>query len=156
MIEVRQAKLTDKSAIYKFLRRAYKENSRFKFPERWEWQFVNNPFKPNDKLPVWIAIDKDGNIAGQSCAMYEPIKIGNETHLLAWALDAYVLSEYWGQNLGYRVLEANCKSNELWMGLVMADSSRHILTKLGCRPINKVVVYKRLVKMDSESILTAI
>jgi len=156
MIKVRQATLADKPAIFEFLRKAYPENGRYKFPERWEWQFINNPFKPDNNLPVWIAIDEHGVVAGQSCAMYEPIKIGSNTCRLAWALDAYVLPEYRGQDLGFKVLEANCESHDLWMGLVMAESSRHILTKLGCRPTDTVPVYKHFVKGDAKSIVDAL
>jgi len=153
MIKVRQATLADTPAIFKFLRKAYPENGRYKFPERWEWQFINNPFKPDNDLPVWIAIDEQGIVAGQSCAMYEPIKIGSNTCRLAWALDAYVLPEYRGQKLGFKVLEANCRSHDLWMGLVMADSSRHILTKLGCRPTDTVPVYRHIARMDTKSLI---
>ena len=151
MINVRQAKLEDKAEIFKFLDKAYQENSRFKYPQRWTWQFINNPYKKDQGLPVWIAVKEDGTVVGQSCAMYEPLKIGADVHRLAWALDAYILPEYRGLNLGFETLRANQEDNDLWMGLIMAESSRHILTKLGCQPIDNVTVFKRISRFDAES-----
>ena len=43
MIHVRRATILDKPAIFEFLKLAYGEAGLCKFPERWEWQFENNP-----------------------------------------------------------------------------------------------------------------
>lgn len=155
-ITIRRAKLEDKQAIFAFLDKAYGENARYKYPERWEWQFVLNPFKPTAELPIWIAITEEGNVVGQSCAMYERVKVGETTDTLAWALDAYVLEEFRGMNLGFETLKANAESNKLWAGLSMAESSRHILTKLGCLPIDKVSVYTRRLRSDANSLQRSI
>lgn len=149
MITIRQANINDKIAIFEFLKKAFPENWQYKFPERWEWQFINNPFNDHESLPIYIAVDEDGTVAGQSCAMYEMLKVGDQIYRLAWALDAFVLPQYRGRNLGYETLRINCESNDLWMGLIMAESSRHILTKLGCKPVDTVSIYKRLVWMDT-------
>ena len=156
MIKVRQATFQDKPAIFSFLDQAYQRNAPYKHPERWEWEFERNPFKPNNLIPVYIAVDEDGKVVGQSAAMYEPIKIGSEIHTLAWALDAYVLPEFRGMNLGFETLKLNCETNNLWMGLIMAESSRHILTKLGCRQVEPVSVFYKLVRMDPNSLREAI
>lgn len=155
-IHIRRAKIDDKPAIFTFLDKAYGENARYKYPERWEWQFVNNPYKPSSDLPVWIAVTEEGKIVGQSCAMYEPINVRDKTLLIAWALDAIVLPEFRGLNLGFETLRTNCVSNELWAGLSMAESSRHILTKLGCLPIDKVSVFKRRLRVDKASLNQAL
>ena len=151
-ITVRQATIDDKLEIFSFLDLAYGENARYKYPERWEWQFVHNPFKPLTELPVWIAITEEGKIVGQSCAMYEPIKVEDKTLTIAWALDAIVLPDFRGLNLGFETLRTNCDTNGLWAGLSMAESSRHILTKLGCLPIDRVAVFERRLRVDSESV----
>lgn len=155
-ITIRRAKVEDKQAIFAFLDKAYGENARYKYPERWEWQFVRNPYKPSTELPVWIAITEEGKVVGQSCAMYEQIKVGESTDILAWALDAYVLKDYRGLNLGFETLRANAESNKLWAGLSMAESSRHILTKLGCFPIDKVSVHRKRLRIDGESLRNSI
>lgn len=155
-ITIRRATLEDKPAIFAFLDQAYGDKARYKHPERWEWQFVYNPYKPSTELPVWIAITEEGKVVGQSCAMYERIKVGESTESLAWALDAYVLEDFRGLNLGFETLHANAESNNLWAGLSMAESSRHILAKLGCFPIDKVSVYRRRLRIDGDSVRNSI
>ena len=152
MITIRRATLEDKPAIFAFLEKAYGDKARYKYPERWEWQFEKNPYKPNDELPVFIAVTEDGQVVGQSAAMYEPLKIEQESQILAWALDAYVLEEYRGQNLGFETLRINCENHPLWMGMVMAPSSRHILLKLGCQPTDKVIAFRRMAHIDPDSL----
>ena len=80
MITIRRATLEDKPAIFAFLEKAYGDKARYKYPERWEWQFEKNPYKPNDELPVFIAVTEDGQVVGQSAAMYEPLKIEQEAN----------------------------------------------------------------------------
>jgi len=152
MITVRRATILDKPTIFNFLRQAYGEAGLFKFPERWEWQFENNPYKPDDKIPVFIAVTEDGQVVGQSAAMYEPLKIGTDLLRLTWALDAIILPEYRGKNLGFETLRLNCESSDLWMGLIMAASSRHILTKLGCKEVDKVFSFRRVAVFDQDSV----
>ena len=65
-ITVRQATIDDKLEIFSFLDLAYGENARYKYPERWEWQFVHNPFKPTE-LPVWIAITEEERLLVNLC-----------------------------------------------------------------------------------------
>ncbi len=151
-ITVRRAVPADKAGIFKFLLEAYGENGRYKFPDRWEWQFERNPFKPDDKIPVFVAVDENGKVVGQSAAMYEPLKVGAEYLTLAWALDAIVLPDYRGQNLGFETLRINCESSPLWMGMIMAPSSRHILEKLGCQAVDHVISYRRVARFDPDSI----
>ena len=151
-ITVRRAVPADKAEIFKFLLEAYGENGHHKFPERWEWQFERNPYKPDDQIPVFVAIDENGKIVGQSAAMYEPLKVGAEYHTLAWALDAIVLPDYRGQNLGFETLRINCESSPLWMGMIMAPSSRHILEKLGCQAVDNVSSYRRVTRFDTASV----
>ena len=151
-IAVRRATLSDKPAIFSFLVQAYGENGRFKFPERWEWQFERNPYKPDDKIPVFIAVDENGKVVGQSAAMYEPLKLGAEMVTLAWALDAYILPDYRGRNLGFETLRLNCESSPVWMGMIMAPSSRHILEKLGCQAVDNVNSYRRVASFDTDSV----
>lgn len=152
MIHVRRATILDKPAIFEFLKLAYGEAGLCKFPERWEWQFENNPFKPNDQIPVFIAVTEDGQVIGQSAAMYELLKVGTDQLILTWALDAIILPEYRGKNLGFETLQLNCESSDLWMGMIMATSSRHILTKLGCKEVDKVHSYRRVAFFDADSV----
>ena len=75
-IIIRQATIQDRDKIWSFLKLAYKKYSRYKFPERWNWQYLNNPNWKGKNLPIWLAI-KDGEIIGQSNALFSKVKIGD-------------------------------------------------------------------------------
>ena len=126
MVEIRQATLADKQAIFEFLSKAYGELAQYKFPERWEWQFENNPFRKDDELPIWIAVDEEGNVAGQIGAMIEPLKIGAEIYKLGWGVDAMLLPEYRGQKIGSKLYKADFEGNDIYIGLRMTETARKI------------------------------
>ena len=82
---VRQATLNDRDAIWEFTKAAYGDLAQYKIPQRWNWQFWDNPFvdQREEKLPVWIAV-KDGRIVGQTCGSQVVIKIGDRIEQGAW------------------------------------------------------------------------
>ncbi|MEW6359066.1 MAG: GNAT family N-acetyltransferase [Planctomycetota bacterium] len=148
MIVVRRATLADKPAIFEFIRAAFGDASRFNIPERWEWQYENNPFRDPSELPVWIAVDEDqGKIVGQTCAMMEPLKIGADAYRVGWSVDTVVLPECRGQGIGYRLQEANHKGNEVFMSLVMSETNRRIKARLGSAPIDPVAQFVKPVNL---------
>ncbi len=155
MIEVRRATLDDKQAIFRFLSKAYADRARYKFPERWEWQFEKNPFRNQDELPVWIAVDDEGTVVGQTCAMIEPLKIGSDTYRLGWGADMFVLPAYRGQKLGHELQNANYEGNEIFMTLVMSEASRHLEMKLGGFAVDSVTVFRRPARFDAASAFAA-
>lgn len=152
---IRRATLEDKPVIFAFLDQAYGVNAKDKYPERWEWQFEHNPYKPDNKIPVYIALNEEGKVVAQSAAVYEPLQIDGKRQDFAWAVDAFVLEDYRGKNLGFETLRMNRDHHPIWMGMVMAPSSRHILTKLGCKEIESVSLFRKLIYVDKESIVRA-
>ena len=42
---IKQADKGDKNKIFQFISVAYPELVKYKIPERWEWEFENNPFR---------------------------------------------------------------------------------------------------------------
>jgi hypothetical protein len=159
VIKIRQATLADKQAIFEFLARAYTDKSQYKFPQRWEWQFENNPFRKakEDELPIWLAVDEDGTIVGQTCVMFEPLKIGSENHhTLSWAADTIVLPEYRRQKLAYRLKKASIEDSDIYMSLMMAAATRHIYMSLACVPVDSAAVFARMAHQDAPSTLAAL
>lgn len=156
MIEIRQANLADKQAISEFIKKAFGLNSKYKFPERWEWQFEHNPFRTEKELPIWIAVDELGVVVGQTCAMIEPLQLGKEIYPLGWSVETYVLPEYRGHNLGYKLQKANSDNNDLFMSLNMSDANRYIKLKLGGFPVDKVTVFNCLVSFQPGELITAL
>ncbi len=156
MITVRRATLDDKLAIFKFIQIAYKDRWQYKIPERWQWEFVDNPFLEGDDLPVFIAIDDGGNVVGQTCALVEPLKIGDRICRVGWSVDTFLLPEYRGQGIGFLLQKANDEANQVFMSLNMSLANRRIKAGLGSVPVDPVVLYTRLVRFEPESILTAV
>jgi GNAT superfamily N-acetyltransferase len=138
---VRRATLADRSAIADFLRRAYPERHRYKFPERWEWQFVNNPFRNSERLPLWIAFDGT-RVIGQTGAMIEPMVIDGHETRVGWSVDTVVLPEYRGRGVGTRLQQANQDSHPLFMSLKMSPQNARIKSKLGGRPLPPLRLYR--------------
>ncbi len=156
MIVVRRATLEDKEAIFKFIRVAYKDRWQYKVPERWQWEFVDNPFLEGKELPVFIAIDEQGNVVGQTCTLVEPLKIGGWICRAGWSVDTFLLPEYRGQGIGFRLQKANDEANEIFISLNMSVTNRRIKAGLGSALIDPVQEYTRLVRFEPESILMAV
>jgi len=155
MIEIRRATRADKQAIFEFLPKAYADMSRYKFPARWEWQFEDSPFRNGEELPVWLAVDEKGEVVGQICTMVEPLKLGSETHLLGWGVDAFLLPQCRGQGIGARLYEAALNDSSIYIGLRMTDGARRIQTALGCTPVDTVAVMSRVARFDSDYVFAA-
>ncbi len=97
MAVVRRATQADREAIFQFIQKAYPSRWQYKIPERWQWEYVDNPFLEGDELPVWIAVEDDGGpgarVLGQTCALVEPLKIGSQVYRAGWSVDTFLLPE---------------------------------------------------------------
>jgi len=137
---IRRATIDDKDAIFEFIITAY-DNPEDKIPNRWHWQFVDNPFVKKDNLPIWIAIDNNGKVICQSPNMIEPIKIGNEILIAAWGVDYRVLTSHEGLGIAPLVVMSNRKDSSIFMSLGMTQVSRKMNLKLGSIPIAELNSY---------------
>jgi GNAT superfamily N-acetyltransferase len=156
MITVRQATLADRPAIFDFIRQAYAGRWEYKIPKRWEWEYVDNPFLEKEELPIWIAVTEDGQVVGQTCAMVEPLKLGDEVFRMGWSVDTFLLPEYRGQGLGYRLQKANDEANPLFMSLSMSAANRRIKIKQGSIPLPPVTAYERPIRYRPDAVVVAL
>jgi hypothetical protein len=156
MIIVRRATLEDRPAIFKFIQTVYDDRWQYKIPERWQWEFVENPFLEGKDLPVFIAVDDQGNVVGQTCSLVEPLKIGGRICRVGWSVDTFLLPEYRGQGIGFQLQKANNEANPIFMSLDMSLTNRRIKAGLGSVPIDPVRQYYRLVRYEPESIVAAV
>ncbi len=141
MIPVRRATLDDKPAIFEFIRIAYSGRAQYKIPHRWRWQFQENPFLSSSDLPVWIATDK-GRVVAQTCAQIEPIKIGGKLTHVGWSVDTFVLPEYRGRGIGYRLQEANQQNHPVFMSLSMSKGNRRVKAALGSTALPPIKIFQ--------------
>jgi hypothetical protein len=79
-IEVRKASRSDRPAIARFLEEAYGTRAQYKTASRWTWQFLDNPFGPEDgdEVPIWIAVDGD-RVVGQTAVQNGLVQVDGET-----------------------------------------------------------------------------
>ena len=90
-ISIRRARIEDRTAIEHFIRRAYQELAPFKGPDRWCWQFVENPFLPDGHgfVPVWIALDCE-EIVGQIAAQATDVQVNGKVYSAGWIVDVMI------------------------------------------------------------------
>ena len=150
MINIRRATLEDKPEIFEFIQNAYTNIWQYRIPDRWEWEFLKNPHLGNTDLPVFIAVDRDGKVVGQSCALIEEVKIGTEIYKLGWGVDAFVLPEHRGQGIGMQLQKANDEARAIFMSLSMAKSVRKMKVRLGSTPIDPIPVFRRYQRFTSD------
>lgn len=150
---IRQATKDDMEAIGRFLRHAYEQEKKgfsiFKFPERWIWQFIENPFvdEPDNRLPIWLAI-KDNEIVGQMCAISANMKIGDQTYSGGWGCDFIVSRKSRGEGIGHKLTGAYYQHYQVGVGVSMAGSTRRIWEKYDPIHLKPMHIYWHVVKLD--------
>lgn len=146
---IKQASKSDKNAIWDFIKSAYGDTAKYKIPDRWHWEYMENPVvdKNSDLLPVFIAI-KDGKIVGQVCAILYQVKIGQEMHCMACGVDFIVLPVCRGEGVGQKLIQAIAEKYDLYMVISMGAVTRRIYNRLGYNEIEPIPTYRRLVKLN--------
>jgi GNAT superfamily N-acetyltransferase len=151
---VRQATLDDRSAIFDLIRVAYAGREQYKIPERWQWQFCDNPFWSGPDLPIWIAVD-GGRVVGQTGAMIEPIKMDQAATTVAWSVDTYLLPEYRGRGVGRQLQEASQTRHRVFMSLAMSAKNRRIKESLGGRTLRPMQVLELRRRLPADRVAEA-
>jgi hypothetical protein len=127
--EVRQATQKNRAAIGAFLEKAFP--NQYRYPDRWEWLNLRNPFIPDGfGLPEWIVL-VDGHINGHHGAMLVQVKMDERTVIAGWNVDAFVTSATRGLCIAKKMQAANQSAHPLSMSLEMTHLYRAILKKLG-------------------------
>src|SRR5690349_3464487 len=101
-MEIRQFKLSEKDALFSFLKAVYPDSPRQSDPLFWEWHYLQNPYIDTDNMPIWIA--KNGEeIIGQMAGIPVQLKVGEVEHKSIWILDFIVHEHYRGRGLGKKL-----------------------------------------------------
>ena len=152
-IIIRQAYIDDKMAIWDFIKAAYGDHAKDKIPDRWNWEFYENPLT-NEKqqaLPIFIAI-KDSHIVGQLCAIQSQMKIGEEVHPAVSGCDLIVLPECRGQGIAQRLIQAVVDHFQIYLAIAFAKATRRIYYRMDSIRLEPIPTYRRFQKMDAESV----
>jgi len=146
-ISIRQAKPVDEPMVVRAWQTAYGSDFRFKYPERWDWMFRENPFlrKVSDGLPIWIAANREKAVAWNG-SMEVRLQLNHETYPAAFSVDTFTLPEYRGKKLALHLEEMIQNSHHIYMSIEMAPAVRAILSTLGEKPGKPLNVYLKLIK----------
>ncbi len=152
-INVRRADLSDYPRISDFIREAYRESAPFKGQERWDWQFVNNPYTKSEdsSIPVWIA-ETSGKVVGQIAVQEGNLQVDGFTHAAGWIVDVMILPSYRGLGLGHRLYAAVAEDYPTLVTLTMAEATRRMAERVGAIDLGEVQLFSRLDHLDSRTV----
>lgn len=155
-IVIKQAQSEDISQLIDQWRTIYKKSIEYKYPHRWKWQHVDNPFltdKYANTFPVWVAQDHK-KIIGWSCSMITFGKILDIENEIAYGVDLHVLSSHRGQRLGFRLKAENLKNHSVFVAIQMSDATRSINYKLGGNSGKPLKIFLKLLKKFDQKLLS--
>ncbi len=152
-MEIRRAQPEDQEAIFDLYRFAYPDWEK-RIPQRWLWQFVDNPFADPKQLSIFLALDDEKRIIGQTSSIMEQMQIGSERYPTGWVVDVFVHPDYRGQGVA-KALKKMQKSQKdmVEMSISMVDAMRHIVQNLGSRPLAPLQIF--LLRVDPRSLSRA-
>lgn len=119
----------DKRQVEALYRRVFGIDSAEANRLRWDWQYRNNPHRPDDGPLIWLAREAH-TVIGQYAAM--PVKLSVEGKIIdaAWGMDVMVAPERQRQGLGeilFRTWDRNVGAS---LGLGLSDSSYRLFKKM--------------------------
>jgi GNAT superfamily N-acetyltransferase len=152
-ILVRRATPEDRTAIFDFIRQAYAGRWQYKIPERWQWAYLENPYLEPGELPLWIAVDGQGAVVGQTGALVEPLVVAGQAFRAGWSIDTFLLPEHRGRGLGRALQQANDEANPIFISLSMSEANRRIKTSLGSTALQPVLTFVKVVRHEPDRAL---
>jgi GNAT superfamily N-acetyltransferase len=152
-IRCRRARIDDRPALEEFIRRAYPELAPFKVPDRWRWQFLENPFLPDvaGVVPVWIALD-GSIIVGQIAVQATDVFVASRVHTAGWIVDVIVLPAYRGRGIGHSLHEAVAHDVPNLFTLTMAPATRRIAERAGAITLGPTRQFSRWVRLQPDDV----
>lgn len=132
--EIRCFRAEDEPMLNKAWQEAYPDLFAFKYPDRWRWNMLGNPFVPEEKRPLcWVA-SKDGEIAAWSTAMAVPMIAAGQRLTGGHSCDTYTLERYRRYGLGKKLQEFNQEAHNIFIAIDPSPSNRRNKYKVGGYP----------------------
>jgi hypothetical protein len=149
----RRAQIEDEPAIEQFMRIAYPELVPFKGPDRWRWQFFENPFLPNMEgfVPVWLALDGD-NIVGHIAVQATEVCLAGRVYPAGWIVDVIILPNYRRRGIGHLLHEAVASDVPTLLTLTMGPATRRMVERAGAITLGPTWQFSRWVKLQADDV----
>lgn len=140
---IRQATRADVERIAAFIRGTYGRYALHIVPDRWNWQYLENPLVDGETIPLCIAVRGD-EVVGITSGIPVALQIGDRLHDAKWSCEMMVHPSCRGQGLGLGLQKTDAENTPLFISVRMAPSTRYIQGKIGCIPFDPVGVHVRI------------
>jgi GNAT superfamily N-acetyltransferase len=144
-IHIKQFELSEKDALFAFLRNTHADDPRQSDPQYWNWHYRKCLFSTPDNIPLWIA--KSGEkIVGQLGAIPVELNVAKETRRAIWILDFMVHPDFRRYGIGKKLVLA---MNEVYPTmLTLITHEQHtlkLLQKLDWKFVGNIRRYSKVV-----------
>lgn len=142
--EIRKATAADEAGIAKAWEEAYGYMARYKYPDRWRWNVLGNPYVEEDRRPlVWIAANGD-EVAAWTSAFVVPLHAGGVPMIGAHSVDTFTLPRYRKRGFGHILQEENRKAHAVFLAIDPSPANRRNKYRIGGRPGKPLATYLKL------------
>ncbi len=150
-VVIRQATRSDAEEIRRFIRDNYGRYGSFIVPDRWNWQYLQNPRVQGETIPLFIAV-RGTEVVGITSGIPVELKIGDTIHDAKWSCEMMVLPSCRGQGLGLGLQKEDADHTPIFISVRMAPSTRYIQGKIGCVSFDPVRVHVRVAGMTRNAV----
>jgi len=141
---IRKATLADEPRIALAWEQAYGDMAHYKYPDRWRWNILGNPYVEETHKPlVWIATDGDAVVAWTS-AFVVPLIAAGQNILGAHSVDTYTLPEFRGHGFGQKLQELNQEAHPIFIAIDPSPANRRNKYRVGGWPGKPLYTYLKL------------
>ena len=110
---------------------AYEDIFRYKYPERFKWLHVLNPYCKETSTGVYYLLE-NGEIATWSTVIKHEVKIGPEIFKGGFGADTHTMVKFRRKGLGTKILEKLIEETEVYWAITMTAANRRNRMKAGC------------------------
>lgn len=110
---------------------AYEENFRYKYPEKFEWLHVLNPYCKETSTGIYYLV-VDEEIATWSTVIKHEVKIGPQIFKGGFGADTHTLVKFRRKGLGTKILEKLIEVTDVYWAITMTPANRRNRMKAGC------------------------
>ena len=130
--------------IAKAWEEAYGEIARFKYPDRWRWNILGNPYVDEERRPlVWIATDGEV-VAAWTSAFAVPVEAGGEHIIGAHSVDTFTLPRFRKRGFGHILQDENRNAHEIFLAIDPSPANRRNKYRIGGLPGKPLFTYLKL------------
>jgi GNAT superfamily N-acetyltransferase len=144
-IQIKQFELSEKDALFAFLRETHADDPRQSDPQYWDWHYRDCLFSTPNNIPLWIA--KSGKkIVGQLGAIPVELNVAREMRRAIWILDFMVHPDFRRYGIGKKLVLA---MNEVYPTmLTLITHEQHtlkLLVKLDWKFVGNIRRYSKVI-----------